>query len=129
MTSLALYLGLGADTDPEMLDIMGSGDIAENEGDEEMAAAAVPASEPDSTMSGKSASTQQAPTIKKKKKVVDDWDAGEDALDEEEKFRENENVNRMGVTDDEEYDKLMHVYKAFRKLKAEFDSKFREIWA
>jgi hypothetical protein len=123
-TSLALYLGLGSDADPEMLDVMGSGDAAENDGDEAMAADAIL----DSTAMKTTPAPQQT-FAKKGKKVVDDWDAGEDAIVAEENYMKSEGANGTGVTDDEEYDKLMNVYKAFRKLKTEFDSKFREIWA
>jgi len=123
-TSLALYLGLGSDADPEMLDVMGSGDAAENDGDEAMAADAIP----DSTAM-KTTPAPQPTFAKKGKKVVDDWDAGEDAIVAEENFLKSEGANGTGATDDEEYDKLMNVYKAFRKLKTEFDNKFREIWA
>jgi hypothetical protein len=125
VTSIALHLGLGADTDAEMLDVMGSGDAAENEGDEEMAASSDTSSAP----TVKAAATPQAAPVRKGKKVVDDWDAGEDALVEEENFLQNESEKGTGATDDEEYDKLMNVYKAFRKLKTEFDAKFRLIWA
>jgi hypothetical protein len=123
-TSLALYLGLGSDSDPEMLDVMGSGDAAENEADEETAAAAVP-----DVPTTKAATATQYMPPKKSKKVVDDWDAGEDAIVAEENFLNSEEMKGTGATDDEEYDKLMNVYKAFRKLKAEFDEKFRAIWA
>jgi hypothetical protein len=124
-TSLALYLGLGSDADPEMLDVMGSGDAAENEADEETAAAAI-ADIP--TTKSTTTTTQYTPP-KRSKKVVDDWDAGEDAIVAEENFLRSEEMKGTGATDDEEYDKLMNVYKAFRKLKTEFDEKFRAIWA
>ena len=123
-TSLALYLGLGNDSDPEMLDIMGTGDVAENEADEQDAAAVIP----ETTAATKSAITQQ-PANRKSKKVVDDWDAGEDALVAEEDALKSAVLNGISATDDEEYEKLMTVYKAFRKLKTEFDAKFLAIWA
>lgn len=126
-TSLALYLGLGVDGDGEMLDVMGSGDLAENDGDEAMAADSIP--DPIATVSTGGGNKPAVQFVKKGKKVVDDWDAGEDAMDAEEKYLESEAVDGVGATDDEEYEKLMNVYKAFRNLKAEFDKKFREIWA
>lgn len=127
-TSLALYLGLGNADDPEMLDVMGSGDAAENEQDEEVAAATV--SDTASTTSRSTTATQSTSAeTRKKKKVVDDWDAGEDALVAEEEYLATEEAKGEAVTDDEEYEKLMKVYKAFRKLKTEFDEKFRAIWA
>jgi hypothetical protein len=122
-TSLALHLGLGSSEDPEMLDVMGSGDAAENDADAEEAEAAVP----EATI--KVAPTTQAAPVRKSKKVADDWDASEDAMVAEENYLKSEGLNGTGATDDEEYDKLMNVYKAFRKLKTEFDEKFRAIWA
>jgi len=122
-TSLALYLGLDSDADPEMLDIMGSGDAAENDADEEVAAKTEP--EP----AARSNAPAQAAPVRKSKKVADDWGASEDAMVAEEDYLKSEGLNGTGATDDEEYDKLMNVYKAFRKLKTEFDEKFRAIWA
>jgi hypothetical protein len=123
-TSIALHLGLGTDGDPEMLDVMGTGDAAENDADEKIAAAIVPDA-PASPV----ATIQHIAPVKRSKKVVDDWDAGEDAIVAEENYLKSEGLNGTGTTDDEEYDKLMNVYKAFRKLKTEFDEKFRAIWA
>lgn len=123
-TSLALYLGLGNESDPEMLDVMGTGDAAENEEDEKDAAAIIP----ETPVAVKPTTTQQ-PVARKSKKVVDDWDAGEDALVAEEDALKSAVLNGVSATDDEEYDKLMNVYKAFRKLKTEFDAKFMAIWA
>jgi hypothetical protein len=107
-----------------MLDVMGSGDAAENDADEEIAAATVPDA-PAKTGSA----IQTAAPVKKSKKVVDDWDAGEDAMVAAEDYLKSEGLNGTGATDDEEYDKLLNVYKAFRKLKTEFDEKFRAIWS
>ena len=122
-TSLALYLGLGSDTDPEVLDIMGSGDAAENDADEEVAA------KTESEPAAKSNTPAQAAPVRKNKKVADDWNASEDAMVAEEDYLKSEGLNGTGATDDEEYDKLMNVYRAFRKLKTEFDEKFRAIFA
>ncbi|TGO55436.1 hypothetical protein BCON_0092g00190 [Botryotinia convoluta] len=122
-TSLALHLGLGQDTDSELLDVMGAGDSVENENDEKMAEDSIP-----QAVSGPSSEVQQAQPVRRKK-VVDDWDAGEDRLAAEEDYLEKEKESGAGATDDEEYEKLMTVYRAFRKLKTEFDEKFRAIWA
>jgi hypothetical protein len=123
-TSLALYLGLGSDQDPEMLDVMGSGDTIENDGDEEVAAKA----EPEAPMKI-GAPPIPPPVIRKTKKIAEDWGASEDAMVAEEDYLKSGGTNGTGATDSEEYDKLMNVYKAFRKLKTEFDEKFRAIWA
>jgi ATP-dependent RNA helicase DDX60 len=117
VTSIALHLGLGNDADPEMLDVMGAGDAAENDADEQVAAATIP-----------DAPGAAAP-VRKSKKVVDDWDAGEDALVAQEDYLKSEGLNGTGATDDEEYEKLMNVYKAFRQLKSAFDEKFHAIFA
>jgi hypothetical protein len=124
-TSLALYLGLDSDADPEMLDIMGSGDAAENDADEEVAAK----TEQPEPANNKFAAPVPPPQVRKSKKVADDWGASEDAMVAEEDYLKSEGLNGTGATDEEEYDKLMNVYKAFRKLKTEFDEKFRAIWA
>lgn len=122
-TSLALYLGMGSDSDPEMLDVMGSGDAAENDEDEKVAAQAEIEVAPKI-----GAPPIPPPVMKKSKKVADDWDASEDAIGAEEDFMKSRAVKDK-VTDQEEYDKLMNVYKAFRELKKQFDEKFRAIWA
>lgn len=123
-TSLAQYLGLGDDRDPEMLDVMGSGDAAENDGDEKVAEVTMP-----ELPSANKFEAPKPPPIIKKKKVADDWNAGEDEMAEEEAFRKAERESGLGATDAEEFEQLMNVYKAFKKLKSEFDDKFKLIWA
>jgi len=106
---------------------MGGGDAAENDGDEQLAALAIP--ETISATSNSKFNAPVPPPIVKKKKLVDDWDAGEDDLAEEEAFRKSELENSGGKTDDEEFERLMNVYKAFKLLKSTFDEKFKVIWA
>jgi hypothetical protein len=124
-TSLALYLGLGPkgrDAEDEMLNIMGSGDANENDRDEEEAAETIIA-----TTTGQTTSQPQQPLLRKGKKgVAEDWDADEDAIEAQE--NQSKEAEQIG-TDDEEYEKLLSVYRAFKKLKAEFDAKFMAIWA
>jgi hypothetical protein len=122
VTSLALHLGLGNNADPEMLDIMGSGDAAENDADAEIADEII-------VETPAIRAPVAAQPVKKSKKVVDDWDAGEDALVAEEDYLKNEGQNGTSASDPEEYEKLVNVYRAFKKLKNEFDEKFRAIWA
>ncbi|KUJ17972.1 P-loop containing nucleoside triphosphate hydrolase protein [Mollisia scopiformis] len=124
-TSLAIYLGLDSGTDPEMLDVMGSGDAAENDADEKVAAETIP----DAPVANKTVTPDQTFQPKKNRKVAEDWDAGEDALVAEEDFLKSRVGKEMEGTDDEEYEKLMNVYKAFKKLKTEFDEKFWAIFA
>jgi ATP-dependent RNA helicase DDX60 len=125
VTSLANYLALGTgDVNEEILETMGSGDTAENEGDEKLAV------ETESVISSTSAQSSMSVTASrgagnKKSKVAEDWDA-----DEEDEFEEEDQSRSTDVeTDDEEYKKLMNVYRAFKMLKAEFDIKFLKIWA
>ncbi|KAF8857718.1 P-loop containing nucleoside triphosphate hydrolase protein [Acephala macrosclerotiorum] len=126
-TSLALHLGLDSGADPEMLDVMGSGDAAENDEDEKAAATAIPDIP---TTGNKAVSEAEKPAfVRKSKKVAEDWDAGEDAAVAEEDYLKSHAGKVTEGTDDEEYEKLMIVYKAFRKLKNEFDEKFLAIWA
>ncbi|PQE30888.1 DEAD DEAH box helicase protein [Rutstroemia sp. NJR-2017a WRK4] len=121
-TSLALYLGL-EDSDAEILDVMGAGDEVENANDERMAE--------DGTQT---VSVSAPPSLKEQPKpvrgrrVVESWDAYEDKLAAEEDFLQEE-LDNNAASDDEEYEKLKNVYRAFRKLKTEFDEKFRAIWA
>ncbi|CAG8978987.1 hypothetical protein HYALB_00011031 [Hymenoscyphus albidus] len=122
-TSLALYLGMGSDSDPEMLDVMGSGDALENDGDFKVADKTEP------EVAAKIGQPPVPPPTIKKKKIADDWDASEDAMGAEEDFLKKNKENGGGISDPEEYERLMNVYKAFRELKKQFDEKFRAIWA
>ncbi|PQE07733.1 DEAD DEAH box helicase protein [Rutstroemia sp. NJR-2017a BVV2] len=122
-TSLALYLGL-EDSDAEILDVMGAGDEVENANDERLAEDGI-----------QTVSVSPPPSLKEQpkpvrgRKVVESWDAYEDKLAAEEDYLQEELDNDAGATDDEEYEKLKNVYRAFRKLKTEFDEKFTAIWA
>ncbi|KAG9243714.1 hypothetical protein BJ878DRAFT_509403 [Calycina marina] len=122
-TSLAQYIGLGDDRDPEMLEVMGSGDAIENDGDEKAAEVVMPES------GSNKFEAPKPPPIIRKKKVADDWDVGEDEIAEEEAYHKAEREAGTGGTDAEEFEQLMNVYKAFKKLKSEFDEKFKTIWA
>lgn len=126
VASLGTYLGLGVKGDEELLDVMGSGDAAENEVDEEFAAVQAPAT------NAFAAAPVAAPAVvnrKSKKNVADDWGDDEDKLDAADQAAEAGGIGRGSVSEDKEYDGLMNVYRSFKKLKVEFDTKFREIWA
>jgi hypothetical protein len=133
VTSLAGYLGLGkGNVDEEILETMGFGDLAENSDDEEMAETSTITTSvsTQSTYSTPSASSGTGAGSKKSKQVAEDWDAAEDAIVAQQHADEEEDIKAAHFgTDDEEYKKLMKVYWAFKKLKTEFDIKFREIWA
>lgn len=106
-----------------MLDVMGGGDeveIDQDEGEAEQTISAPTSSAP--------ATAAPAVVNRNPKKVVDDWDAGEDALADEEKKGDG-NGDGTAEGDQAEYEKLKVIYKAFAKLSTEFDTKFRAIWA
>ena len=128
VTSLAGYLGLGTgNVNEEILEVMGSGDAAENDGDEELAAETA-TSNPTSSVLPDPSIPPSSMQRNKKKKVADDWDADEDEMVAKEKMAEETKTIKV-VSDDEEYEAMMNVYRAFLKLKVEFDTKFRAIWA
>ena len=128
-------------SDLDMLDLVGGGDLHENEA--EAADAADDDKMSDSTaVSGASTPARigqqlaAAAKPKKKKKVMESWDdelsegdadaaaAGEDDLDG--------STVADGLDDlalDESEKGLRNVYKAMVRLKAEFDEKFKAMWA
>ncbi|KFZ08458.1 hypothetical protein V502_09341 [Pseudogymnoascus sp. VKM F-4520 (FW-2644)] len=128
--ALAVYLGVvvaGRDADDEIMGVMGMGDVAENEQDEKEAEEVM--GQEDARIGGPGAAVAGGPAAvprKGKKGVAEEWGEAEDKLQEEERMEEE--WEERG-TDDEEYERLLKVYRAFRKLKAEFDAKFLEIWA
>jgi hypothetical protein len=116
-TSLASHLGLRGEGEGEMLD-MGGGDAAENDEDEEEAAVG-----PTTTTTATTTATTTTTAAPRRRKLADDWDADEDATAAREQL--DALVLGDGVdTDDDEYAKLLCVYRAFARLKAEFDAKF-----
>jgi len=122
VTSLGNYLGLGTNPDMDQLDIMGSGDVLENAGDEDWAEKM-----PESNMVSVPVPSEAKPSGMSRKKVALDWNTEEDAL------HASDTQNQSGRTspedDKDEYGRLMNVYKAFQMLKSEFDAKFFKIWA
>ncbi len=129
--SLATFLKL-PESDLSLLDITGEGDENNNAEDDQFA---------DTTTDTEStaASTATADTGRtsvtsgstlasrpKKKKVVDSWDASDDDEDFEPE------ANGFGANDPskEELERgFLNVYKAIKKLRFEFDTKFRKIFA
>ncbi len=133
VTSLAGYLGIGSgDIDDEMLEVMGFGDLAEIDDDEEVAETSTVTTSVSmqSTQTTISTSSSTGAGNKKSKRVAEDWDAAEDAIVAQQEADKEEKTKAANFgTDDEEYKKLMQVYRAFKRLKTEFDAKFYEIWA
>lgn len=135
VTSLAGYLGLGSgDVDEEILEVMGGGDVAENENDERMdeGKSGEDAAETSRVPSASLALSQQGIAIRRNMldEVPDDWDVDEDTFEAQPVADEEDDVTApQPQADDAEYMKMMKVYVAFKKLKAEFDAKFLDMWA
>ena len=133
-TSLANFLKL-SETDLSLVDVLGKGDENNNLEDDEPYGGST--TDTDSTAmstatadTGRTSVTTASSTSAKpkmKKKVADSWDDS-DAEEED----EPEEINAI-VDDDstkEELEKgFLNVYKAMTKLRSEFDTKFRKIFA
>lgn len=133
--SLANFLKL-PESDISLLDIMGEGDEQHNLEDDKVAAAESVAGTSDTSLT--SASTDKRiplPTASSsrpqpKKKVAESWD--DEAADEEGNGSEDEEENE-GEGPDRSVEELeqgfKNVYKAFSKLRSEYDTKFRAMFA
>lgn len=129
--SLAVHLGLvpkGRDADDELLNVMGQGDDLENDKDEEEAAQAATLLPKVEEIRHQPGVSGQAPFVVRKKggKVEESWNEAEDKLEEAEMVEE---VLEERVGEDEEYERLMNVYRAITALRKAFDEKFKLIWA
>lgn len=133
VASLANFMKL-PDSDVSMEDIAGEGDDQENLEDDKLATDSAAGSDATS-VSGNTAITAASSvsaaskTAKPKtKKITEDWD---DALAADEE-KENDAANQI-IDDDTSKEDLergfLNVYRAFTKLRTEFDTKFRKIFA
>ena len=102
-----------------MLNIVGSGDALEINEDENIA------DEQSAPSIAKIQPKQTAPTPKKKA-VVDSWDAEDDGDETDTSYGEGDSVSKGTAMDEMG---LLKVYKTFVRLKAEFDEKFKAIFA
>ena len=141
-TSLANFLKL-PDSDLSMLDIVGEGD-EQNAQEDDKFVAEVPdltdGSSVTSTQSERGRALATVPTVSKargKKKVVDSWDDDDDNNDDDDDTYDTTNEGMTGnnapdlsgQTVDEIEEGFLKVYKAFSKLKLEFDEKFHAMFA
>ena len=125
-TSLANFLKL-PNSELDMIDLVGGGDTMEMVQDDKFA-------EDVSTDDGKSSQatlvneTKISTKPKGKSKIVDSWDdAGDDAAEE----GNDDNDSETTYAEDEYSNdgNLLNVYQALQKLKREFDTKFKAIFA
>lgn len=119
ITSLANFLHLKETQELDMLNIVGSGDALEINEDENIA------DEQSTPSIAKIQPKQTAPTPKKKA-VVESWDAEAEGDEAESSSGEGSTASN-GMEMDEIG--LLKVYKTFVQLKAEFDEKFKAIFA
>ncbi|KAF2113529.1 hypothetical protein BDV96DRAFT_577961 [Lophiotrema nucula] len=132
VTSLSNFMKLTSESDLDFAEVRGEGEEAEEQQEDKY----VPTDSGYDTASNASFATgpglgkQEMPiqTKKRSKKVADSWDdEGEDDYEEvaEAQVDEGKDVK----TSWEEGHGLLNVLKAFRLLKADFDTKFRAMWA
>jgi hypothetical protein len=132
--SLANFLKL-PESDISLLDIMGEGDEQHNLEDDKVAAAEPAGEKSDiSTISNTTDKRVPLPTAssfrpQSKKKVAESWE-DEEVGDSVEGLEAKEDE---GVVNDRSVEELEQgfkkIYKAFSKLRSEFDTKFRVIFA
>ena len=137
--SLANFLKL-PESDLSLLDVIGEGDETNNAEDDKFAADSTTDTESVATStattdtgrtsvtSATSAGSKPKSTPAKKKKVAESW---EDS-DEDEDSGDQEVADRSDGDDrsKEELERgFLNVYKAITKLRVEFDTKFRKIFA
>ncbi|KAJ5902701.1 DEAD/DEAH box helicase [Penicillium taxi] len=129
VTSMANILNQRGNTGMEMINVSGGGDNFECEIDD-----AILDDEEDKakTASAKARDKAMAPVPerKTKSKTMENWD--DELLEDMAKVSLKEKAKRLEESEkkQEEFRKaLIVVYRAFMKLKEDFDGKFREMWA
>lgn len=133
VASLANFMKL-PESDISLEDLAGEGDEQENLEDDKFADDSTVASGTTATSTATvdtgrtSISTSSLASRPKKKKVVDSWD---DAADQEEANEANEAEKELeeDISKDEIERGFLSIYKSMVKLRTEFDTKFRKIFA
>lgn len=141
-TSIEGFLKPGSNIGADMLDVAGGGDDYENLVDDKAVdqIEAENAGKMDVKLDNKQASAAPVPTSRPraKKVVIDSW---EDEMDDEDDEIEDEAINASkdasnGLSSkntqepvDNSYRSMFLVAKAFKELHAEFDNKFKAMWA
>ena len=120
-TSLANFLHLKETQELDMLNIVGSGDALEINADEKLA------DELEAPQMAQMQPKQTAPAPKRKA-VVESWDNEADDDGEDARSSSGDGNNAFKGTEMNEMG-LLKVYKTFVQLKAEFDEKFKAIFA
>ena len=137
VTSLTNFMNLGTESDLDFIDVRGGGDDEEEDLEDRLLPSqggADDAPGPQSGVQGARGPAQQqnlpVQLAKKKKKVVDSWDdEAESSSSEGENWDDGEDSEEEGEVAWDEKTGLLNVLKAFKALKADFDTKFKAMWA
>jgi hypothetical protein len=137
VTSLTNFMNLGTESDLDFIDVRGGGDDEEEDLEDRLLpnqGGADDVAGPQSGVQGARGPAQQqnlpVQLAKKKKKVVDSWDdEAESSSSEGENWDDGEDSEEEGEVAWDEKTGLLNVLKAFKLLKADFDTKFKAMWA
>lgn len=135
-TSFSNFLGLGAESDLDFIEVRGGGDDEEENREDKLLPtdAATEASATTNASSNKGPVKQELtvqPKKKAKKVVAESWDDEADDSEESESEVEDEWDAADGADPPawEQGEGMLNVLKAFKALKEDFDTKFRAMWA
>lgn len=138
VTSLENFLKLTPGTEVDMLEVAGSGDLAEGEVDEKLidfdasgAVGAVPGGPAVVPLKQQQAIPTPVRTLMRKAKVVDSWDEGMESESDEEVEAEtqSEEVSEDPTAFNAEESGILMVLKGFKVVQRDFNEKFRKMWA
>ncbi|KAH6638931.1 hypothetical protein C7974DRAFT_329772 [Boeremia exigua] len=133
VTSLTNFMNLGTESDLDFIDVRGGGDDDEEDLEDKLQGVADDQQGPATGTQGARgpAAQQNLPVqlAKKKKKVVDSWDEDAESSSEGENWDDGEESEEEAEVAWDEKTGLLNVLKAFKLLKADFDTKFRAMWA
>jgi superfamily II RNA helicase len=135
VTSLTNFMNLGTESDLDFIDVRGGGDDDEEDLEDKLQGVADDQQGPETGAQGTRgpAAQQNLPVqlAKKKKKVAESWDeeAESDSSEGENWDDGEESEDEAGEVAWDEKTGLLNVLKAFKLLKADFDTKFRAMWA
>lgn len=135
VTSLTNFMNLGTESDLDFIDVRGGGDDDEEDLEDKLQGVADDQQGPETGSQGARgpAAQQNLPVqlAKKKKKVAESWDeeAESDSSEGENWDDGEDSEDEAGEVAWDEKTGLLNVLKAFKLLKADFDTKFRAMWA
>jgi hypothetical protein len=138
VTSLSNFMNLGTESDLDFIDVRGGGDEAEEDREDKFlptdAASEITTLSGTTLNSGTGPVKQDLPVLTKKKKtkVMDSWEDEADEAEDSAEENWDDGSDEEGTQEPPAWEEgagLLNVLKAFRALKADFDTKFRTMWA